>query len=335
MPRLTLWKARGDSPRPGVEGPPLRRGDIVRLRSPREILATLDGTASLEGLPFMPEMLAFFGRRYAVAARVERACDTIGYTGARRIPDAVTLADVRCTGKGHGGCQAGCLVYWNEKWLCTETDVPLGFEPDDAFAALSDLAVRNARVASGSGAVTDVYRCQATEFLHFTEHLPRWDARSFLREVGCGNVSLWTFIRVMFGILVNTPRRRRGVEKPFSAPGTGSRRTKLLSIEPGSRVRVRTRDEIADTLDANSKLRGLWFDREMVPYCGTTATVKAKVERFIDETSGVLVELQSDAFILEGVVCKGQISDGRWFCCRAIYPWWREAWLEPVLEDSS
>ena len=125
-----MWKARGDGSearrrRPAVAA---RRGS-GRLRSPREILATLDGTASLEGLPFMPEMLAFFGRRYAVAARVERACDTIGYTGARRIPDAVTLADVRCTGKGHGGCQAGCLVYWNEKWLCTETDVRLVSNP--------------------------------------------------------------------------------------------------------------------------------------------------------------------------------------------------------------
>ena len=22
----------------------------------------------------------------------------------------------------------------------------------------------------------------------------------------------------------------------------------------------------------------------------------------------------------------------RWFCPRAIYPWWREAWLEPIAE---
>ena len=56
--------------------------------------------------------------------------------------------------------------------------------------------------------------------------------------------------------------------------------------------------------------------------------MKAKVERFIDERTGEMVELSSDCFILEDVVCKGEISDGRWFCCRQIYPWWREAWLE-------
>ena len=28
-------------------------------------------------------------------------------------------------------------------------------------------------------------------------------------------------------------------------------------------------DEIAETLDENGKLRGLYFDREMLPYCGS------------------------------------------------------------------
>jgi hypothetical protein len=57
--------------------------------------------------------------------------------------------------------------------------------------------------------------------------------------------------------------------------------------------------------------------------------LQAQVERFIDETSGKMVELTSDCVILEGVVCRGHVSAGRWFCPRAIYPWWREAWLEP------
>ena len=56
---------------------PLRRGDVVELRPPDAILATLDGDGALDGLPFMPEMLGYFGRSYSVAARVERACDTI------------------------------------------------------------------------------------------------------------------------------------------------------------------------------------------------------------------------------------------------------------------
>ena len=46
-----------------------------------------------------------------------------------------------------------------------------------------------------------------------------------------------------------------------------------------------------------------------------------------------MVELKSDAVILEGVVCQGQHSVGRWFCPRAIYPWWRDCWLERVEPD--
>ena len=49
---------------PGAE--PMRAGDRVELRSPAEILATLDERGCLDGLPFMPEMLGFFGRPFTV-----------------------------------------------------------------------------------------------------------------------------------------------------------------------------------------------------------------------------------------------------------------------------
>ena len=93
-------------------------------------------------------------------------------------------------------------------------------------------------------------------------------------------------------------------------------------------------DEIASTLDANGKTKGLAFDPpSMVPYCGKTVPVKRRVERFIDEGTGKLVQLKSDCYILDGVVCTGDRNDGKWFCRRAIYPWWREAWLQPVDDD--
>ena len=33
-----------------------------------------------------------------------------------RMRNAVHLEE-RCDGQAHGGCQAGCLVYWKEAWL--------------------------------------------------------------------------------------------------------------------------------------------------------------------------------------------------------------------------
>ena len=96
---------------------PLRPGDIVELRPAAEILATLDESGALDNMPFMPEMLQYVGRRFTVSRRVEKICDTIAATGSRRVYDTVYLEDLRCDGSGHGGCQAGCRIYWKEAWL--------------------------------------------------------------------------------------------------------------------------------------------------------------------------------------------------------------------------
>lgn len=309
----------------------MRRGDVVRLRSPAEILRTLDAEASLEGVPFMPEMLAYFGRRFTVSSRVERACDAV--SRVRRMPDTVLLDDLRCDGAGHGGCQAGCRIYWKEAWLQRDSGEkpPLAFSEDEAYVELRARATRHTRRSKGDG-VPPKYRCQATEFLQSSDLIGFWDVRSLLREVKCGNVSVRTLLRVFVGIIANERRRRYKGPRPFLNPGNRPPTTRPIELEPGSRVRIRSAPEIENTLDPNNKLRGLWFDREMVPYCDTQATVKAKVERFIDENSGEMVELTSDCYILDGVVCKGLISDGRWLCCRGIYPWWREAWLEQATD---
>jgi hypothetical protein len=95
----------------------LRRGDLAEVRKPSEILATLDERGALAGLPFMPEMAAFCGRRFVVDRRMEKICDTIHYTGSRRLRDTVLLADLRCDGSAHGGCQAECRFSWKEAWL--------------------------------------------------------------------------------------------------------------------------------------------------------------------------------------------------------------------------
>ena len=92
-------------------------GDIVEVLSWAEILTTLDGRGELESLPFMPEMLQFCGRRFTVDKVAMTLCDTIGSTGMCRMRNAVHLAGVRCDGQAHGGCQAGCLIYWKVAWL--------------------------------------------------------------------------------------------------------------------------------------------------------------------------------------------------------------------------
>src|SRR6266704_2819414 len=96
-------------------------GQWVEVRSKEEILRTLDKNGQLDGMPFMPEMFQFCGRRFQVHKIAHKTCDP-DYK-SRRIPHAVHL-ETRCDGQAHGGCQAGCLLFWKEDWLR-----PSGHEP--------------------------------------------------------------------------------------------------------------------------------------------------------------------------------------------------------------
>jgi hypothetical protein len=318
----------------------LRRGDVVELRPPAEIVATLDETGALEGVPFMPEMLNYFGGRFRVTARVERACDTITWTGARRMPETVLLDDLRCDGSAHGGCEAGCRLYWKEAWLRRATgDAPERRDsPDDALPALQERVRRNTRVMRGeNGRQAQVYRCQATEFLRATDPLGWYDPKSFIRELTCGNVGIWRWLRVTMRAVLYAVGTKLGLALtgPVHPRPQDVVTAAELDLKSGDLIQVKSKAEIEETLDAASKTRGLWFDREMLPYCGERHTVQRPVQRFIDERSGEMVELKTDAIILDGVVCHGYDSVNRWFCPRAIYPWWRECWLERVEDQSS
>ena len=60
-----------------VRADELRVGDRVRIEPSEQILASLDSGARIDGLPFMPEMLAFAGRMVTVEAVTHRTWDTV------------------------------------------------------------------------------------------------------------------------------------------------------------------------------------------------------------------------------------------------------------------
>jgi len=335
----------------------LKPGDIVEVRSPEEILATLDDSASIDALPYMPEMIKFSGQRFTVSHRAEKICDTVNVGSgpqARRMRDTVLLDDLRCDGSGHDGCQAGCRIYWKESWLRpVGPESPARPQDETALPRLEQLAHEATKAPRGDGDV-DIYRCQATEAARASEPMSNYDLRQYSRELSTGNVRFAQVARVAVRALVGMVGRKlrlisyfplqRGplIERAAQQvhrsrrpdPAAAPERPKL-DLQPGDWVEVRPPEEIAPTLNERGLTRGLTFDPEMIPYCGGRYQVKDRVQRLIDERNGKMLEIKSDCLILDGVVCSGEHSTGHWLCPRAIYPYWREAWLRPAQDAAA
>ncbi|HZR10233.1 MAG TPA: hypothetical protein VFA79_16730, partial [Myxococcales bacterium] len=129
---------------------------------------------------------------------------------------------------------------------------------------------------------------------------------------------------------VQEPMRKLGLIPEIHLPGTAKKGDKFetLNLQPGELVRVKSQEEIAKTLTPEGRNKGLWFDREMMPYCGGTFRVRQRIRKFINDQDRKMIELKNEAITLESVICSGDHSLRRWFCPRAILSYWRECWLE-------
>jgi hypothetical protein len=325
-PTRSFWEPRG-------LGPP-RAGELVEVRSEAEILATLDERGMVEALPFMPEMLRYGGRRFRVFRRVDKINDMILKTGLRRMKHAATLEGVRCDGSAHGGCEAGCQILWKDVWLKrVEGDVtrtaPAPAPGDARGRRVLDAAVRPAD--AGDGAAEDVYACQITELRRATSGLKRWDVGQDVRPLLSGNVRPGDYLVAVFVRLFNVVQRwRGGAGYPEMDAGRLERTPEaVLNLQPGDLVRVKSREEIAATLDVNGRNRGMRFDREMIRFCGRKFRVLRRVSRIIDERTGKMLTLRNSCIVLDGVTATGEFLR---FCPQNEYIFWREIWLERVPE---
>lgn len=316
----------------------LRVGDVVRLRDPKIVLATLDSTGSFESVPFMPENLNYFGRPFRVSKRVEKICDTIDLCAmARRMEGTVYLDDLRCDGSGHGGCGARCRIFWKEAWL--EKIDPQNTEarpinPDD-LAELERLVTANARRSDPNGQA--IFFCQITEANHASQQQPPWFPSQYVRELSYGNIGIGEFLTtaaraVYFKIL---KKLRRSGLLPLELPVSDRESQIAEPLQPGDWVEVKSFEEIARTLDARAKNRGLSFGNEMLPAIGKKFRILGRLERIVDEKTGRMIELKNDCYILDGFYCKGDRSPGRWFCPRGVYAYWRGVWLRRIPADQA
>lgn len=325
----------------------LRVGELVEVRSEEEILATLDEKGELDNLPFMPEMLRMCGQRFRVHKVAHKLCDTISGSGMRRMERAVHLAGARCDGSAHGGCQTACSLYWKEAWLKRVEPGTPQTEPAETGEArpsrrLLPLLEANSRKEPGPDG-EERYSCQATELLRAAPTcLPLKDMRQYVMDVRSGNAGVFAVLRAFLVGLFNRYQKAskrilprwlwiRGGMRWGWLKGRAGAKTPVveLGLQPGELVRIKSKEEILETLNDDLLNRGMGFEEEMSRYCGRTARVRARVDRCLDEKTGRMLRMKTACIILDDIVCGGVYNLN---CPREFVPFWREIWLERVEE---
>ncbi|MBI4547780.1 MAG: hypothetical protein HY707_07365 [Ignavibacteriae bacterium] len=94
----------------------LQPGDLVEIKSPLEIQATLNTKGANRGLEFSAEMLKYCGKQYRVLKHINNII--LEMTGKMQpIDNTVILDGVICDGSCHRGCPRENLFLWREIWL--------------------------------------------------------------------------------------------------------------------------------------------------------------------------------------------------------------------------
>lgn len=304
-------------------------GDQIRVRRAADILSTLSADGTLDGLPFMPEMLDSCGKTFRVLRRVDKTC--VSGHPLRQFPqnDVVILDGPRCDGSAHDGCRHGCRIFWKEAWL----------ESADANTATHEChaASEQSRVRLKVKSDEKRYFCQSTELLHATRVFPDvrfLTVRIALRAVRKRDVPVNRMVPLVLRWLKHKVKRRIGGDH-WLYTSRKQTPTASLGLQPGEQVRVKSRQQIADTLDRHGRNRGMGICSEMVRCCEGPARVRYRVDRIVDEETGLMREL-SDTVALENIwnerslaeecLCYGQLGD----CPRGELMYWREIWLERV-----
>jgi hypothetical protein len=342
----------------------LRSGDWVRVRTKQEILSTLDQNGRLEQMPFMPEMLEHCGKTFRVGKRAHKTCDPVNGLESRRLSDSVHLEGLRCDGAAHGGCQAGCLLFWKEAWLKPTQGPGEALPESSADSRGAGAACTEADLRRGTRPMTtpaevegQYYVCQATQVAAATTALPWWDARQYIEDIRSGNTTIakmasallfWLYhnltnVGLGFGsamrwaydvfqkLIGGSPYPWRIGKVSMGAPTPSIK----LDIKEGDVVRIKDYREILGTLNEEWKNRGLYFDAEMVPYTNGEFTVLKRVNRIIDEKTGKMLNFKNECLILDEVVCQARYAKCRKLCPRAYYLYWRDIWVEPVAAQAA
>ncbi len=300
-----------------MRGKRLRRGDMVEVRSESEIRDTLDTDGRLDGMPFMPEMARYCGKRLRIHRRADTTC--VEGLGMRRLGGTLLLEGARCDGAAHDGCERQCLMFWKEAWLkpvAADASRPSVPPPADRP---SDWAMS---LPTRDG---ERYLCQSTALASATKELPAYDQLHLLRAVADGELTLLGLAGIVVRAVHNKLRGLIRLRPIGALAGASPRNAKgNLGLRPGEAVQIKSKPEITATLDPKGRNAGLSFDPDMSDLLGGRFEVAGPIRRMVHEETGRMVHLTSTV-TLKNVYCRGLCSKN---CPRSNPIFWREAWLE-------
>lgn len=302
----------------------LKTGDWVEVRSAEEIARTLDENGTLNGLPFMPEMLPYCGKRFQVSRRADKSCvelpGDVYQIRAFSHRDIILLEGIHCSGAEHGGCQRDCVIFWRESWL-------LKVDGDNASTDLTSTKDESLRCQLKTTSAPGLYFCQSTEMAKITRPQTRLGILlTCYRDVRSGSRSIPEMTRMVLGPLWRK-LTKRFINRTLAGPQT---KTPIghLGLQAGEMVELKSEEEIRQTLDSKGRNRGLLVDRDAIcKFSGGRYPVQTRIVRMIHEGTGKMRTLDNTV-ILEGINCTCQYVLGG--CPRKEPTFWREIWLNRI-----
>ncbi len=308
----------------------VKANEWVEVKGPLEIAQTLDADGTLDGVPFMPEMLEHCGKRYRVLRRAEKTCVELpgGVYAIREFTnnDVFLLDGLRCSGASHDGCQRGCMFFWKSAWLKGSVDAP------KATPHSQDLAILASRLKTKIS--DDRYFCQSSQLGASTvaRRLGKLELLAKCwRDVSSGAVAAGDML-----LLVLVPLFRKTRDAIVGRPRLRGELTKTpvgnLNLQPGEYVEIRDLEEMRQTLDTKGRNRGLVLDIELKKFCGKRYRVRNRLDQMISEPTGQMRKVEGTV-ILDGNTCMCARSLGG--CPRLEFCYWREVWLRRIEPDSA
>ncbi|MCW2941161.1 MAG: hypothetical protein JWN00_4146 [Actinomycetia bacterium] len=107
----------GASGRTPVATLDLKPGELVRIKSREEIIATLDDNQLNRGMGFEEEMARYCGQTSRVQSRVERVIDEKTGELLTMKTACIVLEDLVCAGFYNRNCPREFVPFWREIWL--------------------------------------------------------------------------------------------------------------------------------------------------------------------------------------------------------------------------